>query len=104
MGVKDVTVKNIVQHLDDTFSIYGENFTQGSKVFVNEEKQKTTFMNNTRLELKECTLKEGDLITVAQVGSSNTIFRVSKTYKYEGGQLVETDETPLDQEAWKDKK
>lgn len=104
MGVKDVTVKNIVQHLDDTFSIYGENFTQGSKVFVNEEKQKTTFMNNTRLELKECNLKEGDLITVAQVGSSNTIFRVSKTYKYEGGQLVETDETPLDQEAWKDKK
>lgn len=104
MGVKDVGVDNIVQHLDKTYSIYGENFTQGSKVFINEEKQKTTFMNNTRLELKECTLEEGDLITVAQVGSSNTIFRVSKTYKYEGGKLVETEEQPLDQEAWRDKK
>ena len=50
-------------------------------------------MNNTRLDLKDSELKDGDTIMVAQVGSSNTIFRTSKTYEYKDGKLSEIVET-----------
>ena len=53
------------------------------------QKQKTTFLNNTRLDLKESKLSDGDTIMVAQVGSSNTTFRTTKTYKYNAGTLTE---------------
>ncbi|MEG1504781.1 MAG: LTA synthase family protein, partial [Lachnospiraceae bacterium] len=88
MGIRDVTLSEVVPHLDDTFSLYGENFTQSSKVYVNGEKQKTMFLNNTRLELAEAKIKDGDEIEVSQVGSSNTIFRTSKTYIYKDGKLT----------------
>lgn len=89
MGVQDTIVKDLITQLDGTYSIYGENFTKQSKVYINGEKQKSTFLNNTRLELKESDIKEGDIIQVNQVGSSNTIFRNSKEYEYKEGKLVE---------------
>ena len=39
MGVRDVTLTDIVPHLEDGYSLYGENFTQNSRVFVNGEEQ-----------------------------------------------------------------
>ncbi|MGO5052666.1 LTA synthase family protein [Lachnospiraceae bacterium LCP25S3_G4] len=92
MGIRDVILKNVVSHLDGTNSLYGENFTKASKVYINDEKQKSTFLNNTRMELQESQLKNGDIITVSQVGSSNTIFRTSKQYEYLDGKLTEVPE------------
>lgn len=89
MGVKDVTVTDLVAHLDEGYSLYGQNFTKSSKVYVNGEKQSSTFLNNTRIELNKTQLQEGDVLTVSQVGSSNTIFRTSCEYIYQNGQLVE---------------
>lgn len=101
MGVKDVAVSNIVEQLDGSYSIYGENFTNYSKVYINGEKQATKFLNNTRLELAESELQDGDIITVSQVGSSNTIFRTSSEYEYKEGKLTEIPDTlgdkPLDE-------
>ena len=84
MGVKDAEIKDVVTQLNGDYSIYGANFTKQSKVYINDEKQDTKFMNNTRLDLT---------IMVAQVGSSNTIFRTSKTYEYKDGKLSEVVET-----------
>ena len=92
MGVKDAEISEVLEQLDGTCSIYGENFTKQSKVYINGEKQDTTFMNNTRLDLTETDLEDGDTIMVAQVGSSNTIFRTSKTYEYQAGTLTELPE------------
>lgn len=89
MGVKDAEITGLVTQLNGNYSVYGENFTKQSKVFINGEKQTTKFLNNTRLDLKESELKDGDQIMVAQVGSSNTIFRISKTYEYKDGKLTE---------------
>ena len=44
MGIKDVSLKNVVPHLDGGYSLYGENFTKSSKVYVNGEKQKSSFL------------------------------------------------------------
>ena len=93
MGVKDAKIKDVVTQLNGDYSIYGANFTKQSKVYINDEKQDTKFMNNTRLDLKDSELKDGDTIMVAQVGSSNTIFRTSKTYEYKDGKLSEVVKT-----------
>ena len=92
MGVKDAHITDIVTQLDGSYSVYGDNFTKQSKVYINGEKQTTKFLNNTRLDLQESELNDGDTIMVAQVGSSNTIFRTSKTYEYRDGRLTELPE------------
>lgn len=89
MGVKDTKVTDLIMHLDEGYSLYGQNFTKSSKVYVNGVKQKSSFLNNTRIELPETELVEGDVLTVSQVGSSNTIFRTSCEYIYEDGKLTE---------------
>ena len=93
MGIKEVTLTDLVENLDETYSLYGTNFTKWSKVYINDEKQESTFLNNTRIELPDSKLKDGDIITVSQVGSSNTIFRTSREYIYMDGKILEyTDE------------
>ena len=87
MGVKDVTLNDIVPYLEEGYSLYGENFTKQSRVFINEEKQKSTFLNNTRIVLPETDLSDGDVIQVVQMGSSNTTFRKSNEYVYQNGAL-----------------
>ena len=97
MGVKDAQISQFVVQADGaTYTVYGDNFTKQSKVYINGEKQTTTFLNNTRLDLKDSQVQNGDVIMVAQVGSSNTIFRESKSYEYNDGVLTEV---PRDPEA-----
>lgn len=96
MGVKDASITDLVSQLDGTYSIYGENFTKQSKVYINGEKQSSSFLNNTRIDLKDASLQDGDIIQVNQVGSSNTIFRTSKEYEYKEGKLTEL---PMDPNA-----
>lgn len=96
MGVKDVTLKNVVPYLTEGYSLYGENFTKQSKVFVNGERQKSTFLNNTRIVLPETSLEDEDVITVVQMGSSSTVFRVSDEYIYQDGELAAVEGTGTD--------
>ena len=97
MGVLDVTLTELLAQMDGSYSLYGDNFTKQSKVYINGEKQKTTFLNNTRIEIPEAEIKEGDTVEVSQVGSGNRIFRTSKQYIYQGGKLVEAPEVPDEQ-------
>ena len=92
MGIKDVVLTDLITQLDGTYSLYGENFTKNSRVYVNGEKKSSKFLNNTRIELQETELKEGDIITIIQMGSSNTVFRTSAEYIYRGGKIEELTE------------
>ncbi len=101
MGVKDVTLKNVVPYLEEGYSLYGENFTKQSKVFVNGEKQKSSFLNNTRIVLPETVLENEDVVIVVQMGSSSTVFRTSDEYVYEDGMLTVREGTGTDvTRAW----
>ncbi len=103
MGVRDVTLNKIVPELDNGYSLYGENFTKQSKVFVNGEKQDSKFLNNTRIDLSDTTLKDGDVISVRQMGSSNTTFRRSDYYVYNNGTLTCKEGTGTDKtKSWVD--
>lgn len=101
MGILDVALSGIQENLDGTYSFYGENMTANSKIYVNGEKQSTQFLNNTRIELKNCELEEGDKIVVNQVGSSSRVFRSSVEYAYSQGKLVLAEEyvPPLEPEV-----
>ena len=70
-------------------------------MFVNGERQKSTFLNNTRIDLPETEFGEADEIVVVQMGSSNTVFRKSDTYLYENGELVVQEGTATDKKkSW----
>ncbi|MBQ4361905.1 MAG: sulfatase-like hydrolase/transferase [Lachnospiraceae bacterium] len=88
MGLKDVEIKSLQRQSGETFSIYGEGFNQNSSIYINDEKQKTVFLNNTRLDFSEWTPVEGDEVRVCQVGSKSRIFRSSRTYLYHDGVLI----------------
>lgn len=103
MGIRNVLLSSIVPQLNSGYSLYGENFTKYSSVYVNGEKQKSSFLNNTRINLSETELKDGDVIQVGQVGSSDTIFRMSDKYTYQNGQLVKQEGTATDKsKSWVD--
>ena len=103
MGIRNVSLSSIVPQLNSGYSLYGENFTKYSRVYVNGEKQKSSFLNNTRINLSETELKHGDVIQVGQVGSSDTIFRMSDKYTYQNGQLVKQEGTATDKsKSWVD--
>ena len=105
MGIRDVSLSSIVPQLSSGYSLYGENFTKYSRVYVNGEKQKSSFLNNTRINLSETELQDGDVIQVGQVGSSDTIFRMSDKYTYQNGQLVKQEGTATDKnKSWEDQK
>ncbi len=88
MGILDVHVTGIEQTQEAFYSIYGDNMTAKSKVFVNGEKQKTKFYNDTHIELRGIVLEEGDTVVVSQVGSANRVFRSTDEYTYSQGELV----------------
>ena len=56
MGIRNVSLSSIVPQLNSGYSLYGENFTKYSRVYVNGEKQKSSFLNNTRINLSETEL------------------------------------------------
>lgn len=62
-------------------SIFGDHFTNWSRIYVNDEKISTRFVSDTQLILSAenaADLESGDTIKVCQVGSSNTIFRTTE--------------------------
>ena len=96
MGVRDVSLTDIVPHLDGGYSLYGENFTAYTRVYVNGEEQEKKFLNNTRIDLPSTELKEGDVIYTCQYGSSDTLFRKADDYIYQDGKLTEAEGTGTD--------
>ncbi len=88
MGILDVSLFNMETDPKGHYIFYGENMTRNTKIYINDEKQSTSFINDTRIELKKSKLSEGDKIVACQVGSSSRIFRSSVEYRYNMGQLV----------------
>lgn len=78
MGVDPIGLKDVASADDDTVVITGSNFTPWSKVFVNNEKVATTFVNDTTLTIKSSSIQYMDDVFVGQV-SGDTIFARSIT-------------------------
>lgn len=83
MGIDEVSIHNIITPTHNSeIIISGRNFTKWSKVFVNGKKINTKYASDRSLLVNASDLSDGDIITVNQMGSSNTIFRTSNEYIY----------------------
>jgi hypothetical protein len=92
MGVDEVIISDITLSEDEErYIITGEGFTKWSKVFVNGDKIGTTYISGNQLSIKVDKVDEGDTIVVQQMGSSNTVFRVSNEWIFSTPISTETE-------------
>ena len=95
MGIDKVTVTSAAESsTGDRVYVYGSNFTNWSKVYVNGEKVNTSYLSASMLSIERADVEDGDTITVCQVGSSDTIFRTSEnevTFHSEGAGSTESE-------------
>ena len=87
MGIRDAEILYSSETVEEYYSLVGENFTKWSQVYINGEKQSRKFVNENILKVKG-SLQDWDVITISQVGSSNTVFRTSQEYVYLDGRVV----------------
>lgn len=84
MGVEDTSIVGIHPSAYAGYtSISGTNFTRWSKVYVNDDKVPTYYVNSSRLRIPEEYLSDGDVVVVNQMGSSDTVFRSTPAFLYE---------------------
>ncbi|MDD3339157.1 MAG: LTA synthase family protein [Lachnospiraceae bacterium] len=79
LGINQVVLDNIEPVVSGTYYINGKNFTQSSKVEINEEIVDTTFVNSERLMITDATIENHDWIDVAQQSNSSTAKVLSRT-------------------------
>lgn len=81
MGIDKTHIYSYKKNDDGSLSIYGDSFTNWSRIYVNDDKMPTRFVSDRQVVLSaEHTqeLETGDVLKVCQVGSSNTIFRTTE--------------------------
>lgn len=81
MGVEQTHISRYHKNADGSLSIYGDHFTNWSRIYVNDEKMSTMFVSDEHVMLPSeyaADLENGDILKVCQVGSSNTIFRTTE--------------------------
>lgn len=72
MGIDPISISGISVSGDYLY-ISGKNFTTASKIFINGNELKTTFLNSERIMCTEgASLDEGDMIQVIQMSSKKT--------------------------------
>ena len=72
MGVKPIVLDSIEKVNDDTFYIHGSNFTQSSRLTVNDEYFETSFVSEDTLLVTNVELKNGDWVNVGQLSNSGS--------------------------------
>lgn len=83
MGVDEVTIDSAVNSMGGSeVIIRGDNFTKWSRVFVNGEKVSSIYSSSKCLIIDRDSIEDGDVITVCQMGSGNSVFRTSNTFIY----------------------
>ena len=83
MGIDDVEITDVrPSAIEDKIYIYGKNFTQSSRVFINGEKVSCTQVSTGLLSISKDAITDGDTVVVNQMGSSNTVFRSSNEWTY----------------------
>ena len=86
IGVREVVIDDILEYKQeeegdpDQIRLMGENFTAWSVVYVNGQAVDTEYLSSGCLLINKKALSDGCTITVKQVGSSDTVFRVSNDY------------------------
>lgn len=79
LGVYPAVFTSIEPAGENSYYVYGENFTASSRLEVNKELQETTFLSTTKLLVQDLELEEGDELDVATQSNSSTKKVLSRT-------------------------
>jgi len=82
MGVKEIKITSVYNVAYNKVYVYGENFTQASKVEINGTLYDTQFVSSRLLVVLEYTLDKEDSIRVNQISASGTEAILSQTNEY----------------------
>ena len=100
MGLDEVEITSVrPSAIEDKIYIFGKNFTQSSRVFINGEKVPCSQVSTGMLSINSKYLADGDSIVVNQMGSSNTVFRSSNEWIYLDPNVEHETETEISTEA-----
>lgn len=94
LGVVPITLDDIKETGNGDIYFYGQNFTESSRVEINEEMQETIFLGSDTLLVRNLELKDGDSITVAQQSNSSTKKVLTRTEPFLYRKVVEVTPTP----------
>lgn len=100
MGLDEVEITSVrPSAIEDKIYIFGKNFTQSSRVFINGEKVPCSQVSTGMLSINSKYLTDGDSIVVNQMGSSNTVFRSSNEWIYLDPNVEHETETEISTET-----
>ena len=90
LGLNEVKVSSITPLNDEigTVYIYGNNFTKYSKVYVNDEKLKTVYIDPNTLMIVYPELSEGDVFSVYQQNSDEHVLTMTEPFNYSSEEMV----------------
>lgn len=81
MGVDEIKVDGILNSGENMY-IQGENFTEYSKVYLNDTELETTYVDEKTLAIATTTLNSGDVIKVGQKGDDKLVLSYTEPYIY----------------------
>ncbi|WP_310603934.1 LTA synthase family protein [Anaerosporobacter sp.] len=82
MGIDEIEI-NGIRSASDGMYIKGENFTEYSKVFLNDTEIETTYVDEKTLLISTTTLNSGDSIKVGQKGDDKAILSYTEPYTFQ---------------------
>ena len=82
LGIDEIAV-TAVEEEEGHIYVYGTGFNEYSHVCVNGEPQKTTYVEAGMLLLETAHLSQGDVVTVAQIGTDNIVLGETEGFVYE---------------------
>lgn len=89
LGLNEVKVSSITPMDDElgTIYIYGNYFTSYSKVYINDEKQQTVYIDPNTLMIVYPELQEGDSFSVYQQNSDEHVLTKTEPYSYNAEEM-----------------
>lgn len=76
MDVEDVTISSVSKNnYTDSMTVYGSNFTEKTKIFVNGERVNTKYISKSMISTPLNNVADGDIITVNVLGSKYIVLR-----------------------------
>lgn len=90
LGLNEVKVSSITPMDDElgTIYIYGNYFTSYSKVYINDEKQQTVYIDPNTLMIVYPELQEGDSFSVYQQNSDEHVLTKTEPYSYNAEEIM----------------
>ncbi|MDE5977999.1 MAG: sulfatase-like hydrolase/transferase, partial [Turicibacter sp.] len=93
MGVNEILISDVYQDEDGNFIVKGENFTEYSRVKINDTDYATTYIDSNTLMVPDYTLNEADQFAIQQVTVTNHVLSTSAKYKIGQEEMEEENQT-----------